>query len=76
MEKVDVNIQVRKVLLIHRFLMCKLLELFSFNHYFLIFILSNTNPPRNIDLQLPNDDNSSRRSSYGSDSESRLPSGK
>ncbi len=40
------------------------------------FYLSNTNPSRNIDLQLPNDDSSSRRSSYGSDSEGRLPSGK
>ncbi|CAF0890760.1 unnamed protein product [Rotaria sordida] len=34
----------------------------------------NTNQPRNIDLQLPNEGNSSRRSSYGSDSESRLAS--
>ncbi|CAF0776401.1 unnamed protein product [Adineta steineri] len=35
---------------------------------------NNTNTSRNIDLQLPNDDSSSRRSSYGSDSESRLAS--
>ncbi|CAF4165499.1 unnamed protein product [Rotaria sp. Silwood2] len=35
---------------------------------------TNTNLSRNTDLQLPNEGNSSRRSSYGSDSESRLPS--
>ncbi|CAF2060376.1 unnamed protein product [Rotaria magnacalcarata] len=36
---------------------------------------TNTNSSRNTDLQLPNEGNSSRRNSYGSDSESRLPSG-
>ncbi|CAF4542385.1 unnamed protein product, partial [Rotaria socialis] len=35
---------------------------------------SNTNSSRNTDLQLPSEGNSSRRNSYGSDSESRLPS--
>lgn len=34
------------------------------------------NPPRNIDLQLPDGGSTSRRGSYGSDTESRLPSGK
>jgi len=34
------------------------------------------NPTRNIDLQLPEGSSTSRRSSYGSDTESRLPSGK
>ncbi|CAF5201322.1 unnamed protein product, partial [Rotaria magnacalcarata] len=37
---------------------------------------TNANSSRNTDLQLPNEGNSSRRNSYGSDSESRLPSGK
>jgi len=36
---------------------------------------TTTNASRNVDLQLPDGGNSSRRSSYGSDSESRLPSG-
>ncbi|CAM2705562.1 unnamed protein product [Rotaria socialis] len=36
---------------------------------------TNTNSSRNTDLQLPSEGNSSRRNSYGSDSESRLPSG-
>ncbi|CAF2198920.1 unnamed protein product [Rotaria magnacalcarata] len=36
---------------------------------------TNANSSRNTDLQLPNEGNSSRRNSYGSDSESRLPSG-
>ncbi|CAF4517570.1 unnamed protein product, partial [Rotaria socialis] len=35
---------------------------------------TNTNSSRNTDLQLPSEGNSSRRNSYGSDSESRLPS--
>ncbi|CAF1546441.1 unnamed protein product, partial [Adineta ricciae] len=37
-------------------------------------IFNTINFSHNIDLQLPTDDNSSRRSSYGSDSESRLAS--
>ncbi|CAF1551802.1 unnamed protein product, partial [Adineta ricciae] len=37
-------------------------------------IFNTINSFHNIDLQLPTDDNSSRRSSYGSDSESRLAS--
>ncbi|CAF4771298.1 unnamed protein product, partial [Rotaria magnacalcarata] len=41
----------------------------------MFFKLSNANSSRNTDLQLPNEGNSSRRNSYGSDSESRLPSG-
>jgi len=73
-----VNIQVRKVQLIHQFLIRKrnTNDLFKSYNMLVYFYLSNTNPSRNIDLQLPNDDSSSRRSSYGSDSEGRLPSGK
>ncbi|UJR26061.1 hypothetical protein I4U23_007407 [Adineta vaga] len=37
-------------------------------------IFTNVNPPRTMDLQLPDGGSSSRRSSYGSDTDSRLPS--
>ena len=57
MVKENVNIQVRKVRLIHR-------------------LFNNSNSSRTIDLQLPDGGNSSRRSSNGSDTESRLASGK
>lgn len=40
------------------------------------FTISSMSSPRNIDLQLPDACSSSRRSSYGSDTDSRLPSGK
>jgi hypothetical protein len=43
---------------------------------FLFFLIISANPPRNIDLQLPGVGSTSRRSSYGSDTESRFPSGK
>ncbi|CAF3530500.1 unnamed protein product [Adineta steineri] len=38
-------------------------------------VFANINPQRNIDLQLPDGNTISRRSSYGSDTESRLASG-
>lgn len=40
------------------------------------FRVLSANAPRNMDLQLPDGGSTSRRSSYGSDTDSRMPSGK
>jgi len=73
-----VNIRVKKVQLIHQYSLSKKKEniiLKKIISAVLLFFLISINPPRNIDLQLPDGGSLSRRGSYGSDTDSRLPSG-
>jgi len=63
--------------LIHQYLLRKkkIIVLEKIIPVFVFFSLISVNPPRNIDLQLPDVGSTSRRGSYGSDTESRLQSG-